>query len=82
MMEQKFNKQFMTLPQAAEYLGLSKSCLYKKTFKRELPFFKPGNKIIYFKQIDLDDFAFSNRQASITEMRKDISNSLTKTAIK
>ena len=82
MFHSSFTKQFMTLPQAADYLGLSTSCLYKKTHRREIPFYKPGNKIIYFKISELDVFAFSNRQASREELRLEVNDSLTKKVVK
>jgi excisionase family DNA binding protein len=45
--------EIMNLPQAAEYLSLSKSSLYKSTSQREIPHFKKGKKI-YFKKSELD----------------------------
>lgn len=46
----------MTFSEAAVYLNLSKSYLYKLTFQRLIPHFKPMGKKIYFKREDLETF--------------------------
>lgn len=47
------SKEFFTLEEASEYLQLSKSCLYKMTSKKQITFYNPGGKKIYFKKEDL-----------------------------
>lgn len=64
------NEKPLTLQQAAEYLGISKSSLYKKTFKREIQFFKPGGKLIYFRKSDLDKWIYRNRKSSDGEIEQ------------
>lgn len=54
------HKQIMNLKEAALYMGLSSSMIYKMTMKRELPFSKPGGKLIYFRKCDLDDYMLGN----------------------
>jgi len=46
-------KTYLSIEEAADYLDISKSCLHKKTSKREIPFYKPGGKKIYFKREEL-----------------------------
>lgn len=55
--------------EAAEYLGVGKSNLYKLTSNREIPFYKPGGKACYFKREDLDNYKRSNRVSSDAELR-------------
>ena len=43
-------KEILTVEDATVYLQLSKSCLFKMTSKREIPFYKPGGKKIFFKK--------------------------------
>ena len=43
-------KGVLTLPEAADYLGLSKSYLYKLTSKKILPHSKPLGKKLFFKR--------------------------------
>ena len=51
----KKQREFMTIEEASEYLGLKKATLYSYTHNRTIPFFKPRGKI-YFKIEDLDNF--------------------------
>jgi prophage regulatory protein len=55
--------------EAAEYLGVSKAYLYKLIGQAELPFSKPGGKLVYFKKSDLDAWVFSRRSKSKEELR-------------
>src|SRR5690606_3902061 len=46
------HKLFLTLPEAADFLSLSKSTLYRMTSQKEIPHLKRGGKIL-FNQSDL-----------------------------
>lgn len=59
-----------TLPQASEYLGVSKSHLYKLTYQNLIVHFKPNGKKIYFKRSDLDKYIFRNRKADQNELEQ------------
>ncbi|MBL1121404.1 MAG: DNA-binding protein [Ignavibacteriae bacterium] len=50
-----------TLIQAAEYLGLSTSYLYKLTSKNLIPHHKPTGKVIFFSKNELDEWVFNNK---------------------
>ena len=67
-------KEILTLEKAANYMGLSKSNLYKKTSLNQIPFYKPNGKIIYFKRADLDLYMLGNRQATVDEVNEIASN--------
>ena len=43
----------LTLPEAAKFLNLSQSHLYKLTSERKIPHFKPSGKKIYFDKSEL-----------------------------
>ena len=58
--------EVLNLNQAAEYVSLSKSAIYKKTSERNIPHFKQGKKL-FFKRSELDDWLSQNR---IQHMRK------------
>lgn len=49
-------KNFLTVKEAARELGLSVSTLYKMVLKKEIPFYKPNGKILYFKREELMDW--------------------------
>lgn len=59
--------RFLTSEEAAEFLSISKSSLYKLTHKKILPFYKPNGKLIYFKKLDLLDFIMSRRNITTGE---------------
>lgn len=54
-------KEVMTLDEAAIYLGVSKSHLYKLTSSKKIPHYKPSNKLIFFKRVELEAWALSNQ---------------------
>jgi len=70
---QKEDKAAVTLPtifsldQAAEYVSLSKSAIYKKTSERSIPHFKQGKKL-YFKRSELDNWLTSMKISSKVEI--------------
>jgi excisionase family DNA binding protein len=53
------DKAFFTFSEAAEYLGIAKSTLYKFTASNMIPFSKPNGKIIYFSKKQLEDWVMS-----------------------
>lgn len=47
-------KEVLTSDEAAAYLGISKSCLYKLTMGRKIPHYKSeGGKLCYFDRQEL-----------------------------
>jgi len=65
-------KEFFTVAEATIYLQLSKSCLYKMTSKKEIPFYSPGGKKIYFLKTELDDWIYSCRVTSSNEVEEEV----------
>ena len=51
--------------QAADYLGISLSYLYKLTYGRTIPYYKPNGKLIYFIEADLCFWLTSKKIESI-----------------
>jgi excisionase family DNA binding protein len=62
-----------TLPEAAAYLNLGKSRLYKLTSTNVVPHYKPGGKKIFFLKSDLDAYLLRNRVATAEEIRAAVS---------
>lgn len=55
-------KKALTVSEAANYLGLSKSTLHNIKEEGGLPYFRPeGRKGIYFQREHLDSWMLSNR---------------------
>lgn len=47
--------------------GLSKSYVYKLTCKKEIPYYKPNGKLIYFDRQEVESWMKQNRVASVVE---------------
>lgn len=54
------NNKPLTLVEAAEYLSMSQSHLYKLTSKNKIKCHKPNGKYIYFFKNELDDWIKMN----------------------
>jgi excisionase family DNA binding protein len=59
------NDKPLNLIQAAEYLGLRKSYLYKLTSKKLIPHSKPTGKVIFFSKVELDHWALNKTMGQI-----------------
>ncbi|MBN2011944.1 helix-turn-helix domain-containing protein [candidate division KSB1 bacterium] len=60
LLRERIVPEILTLPEAAKYLSLSKSTIYKMTHYRKIPFSKPQGKKIYFSRTELDKWMLSN----------------------
>lgn len=63
-------KEVLTSDEAAKYMGVSKSYLYKLTMRQQIPHFKPMGKMCYFNRQELEQWLQSNRVATVTEIEQ------------
>lgn len=49
-------KEVLTSDEAARYMGISKSYLYKLTMRGEIPHYKPMGKMCYFNRAELEQW--------------------------
>ena len=61
----------LTFNEAAQYLDISKSYLYKLTCKNQVPHFKPTGKRIYFSKSELDTWLLRNPVKSTTDIEQE-----------
>lgn len=61
-------KEVLTSNEAARYMGISKSYLYKLTMRGEIPHYKPMGKMCYFNRAELEQWLQTNRCATTTEI--------------
>ena len=61
-------KEYLTVHEAADYLNLSVSMIYKLTSKHELPLYKPNGKTIFIKRDDLNRWISRNKVLSQEEV--------------
>lgn len=61
-------KEVLTSDEAAKYMGVKKSYLYKLTMRGEIPHYKPLGKMCYFNRAELEAWLQQNRVATTTEI--------------
>lgn len=67
-------KEVLTSDEAAKYLGISKSYLYKLTMNRAIPCYKPMGKLCYFNRHELEAWLQTNRIATNEEIERQAQN--------
>lgn len=63
-------KEVLTSDEAAKYMGISKSYLYKLTMRQQIPHSKPLGKMCYFNRLELEKWLQSNRVATTDELNE------------
>lgn len=64
-------KEVLTSDEAARYLGVSKSCLYKWTMGRLIPHYKsPTGKMCFFNRKEIEAWMQSQRVATDDELEQ------------
>lgn len=69
-------KEVLSFNEAHQYLGVSKSHLYKLTSSKSISFFCPQGKRLYFKRTELDAWLLRNRSETHEGIEKQASNYL------
>lgn len=67
-------KEVLTSDEAARYMGISKSYLYKLTMRGEIPHYKPMGKMCYFNRAELEQWLQRNRVATSSEINERANN--------
>ena len=62
-------KEVLTSDEAARYMGISKSYLYKLTMRQKIPHYKPMGKMCYFNRAELENWLQNNRVATDEEIK-------------
>ena len=71
-------KDLMKIDEAAEFLGLSKSYLYKKTMTGEIPFYRPLGKVMYFEKSALVEWIRSHPSRTNQDLSGAVTQYVTK----
>lgn len=61
-------KEILTIEEAAEFLSVSKSYLYKQTSAQAIPHYKPTGKRCYFKRSELEAWILAGRISTKSEI--------------
>ncbi|MGJ5642806.1 helix-turn-helix domain-containing protein [Formosa sp. S-31] len=68
---QYLQKTVLTFSEACIYTGISKSKMYKHTSAKNIPYYKPENKLIFFRKEELDQWLLRNRQSTQEELERE-----------
>ena len=71
-------KEVLNFTEAAVYLEVSHSHLYKLTSSGAIPAYKPNGKKLYFNRKELDTWLLSNKQVSTGELEEQANEYLMK----
>ena len=63
-----YKKEVLTSDEAAKYMGISKSYLYKLTMRQQIPHFKPMGKMCYFNRTELEQWLQNNKVTTLKEI--------------
>ena len=67
-------KEVLTSDEAARYMGISKSYLYKLTMRQQIPHYKPMGKMCYFNRAELENWLQNNRVTTDEEIKERANN--------
>lgn len=62
------NKEVLTFEETCEYMGVSRSFLYKLTSRGRIPHSKPNGKMIFFEKKKLNLWLLQNKRKSKAEI--------------
>lgn len=71
-------KEVLNFNEAALYLEVSHSHLYKLTSTGSIPAYKPNGKKLYFNRQELDEWLLSNKQVSKDDIEEQANDYLMK----
>lgn len=64
-------KDTLTFDEAAAYIGISKSYLYKLTAGCKVPHYKLEGKTLYFDRVELETWLRRNKVKTVDEIERD-----------
>ena len=74
-------KEVLTVEEAARFMDIARSSLYKMTSDRSIPFYRPNGKMIYFEKADILAWMRRNRTVSQEEVNEHAQQVLQKMAM-
>jgi excisionase family DNA binding protein len=70
--QELLKKDVLNPAELSEYTGFSKSYIYKLTHLREIPFYCPHGKLIFFKRSEIDAWLLQNKRHSRREIESNL----------
>lgn len=75
------SKEVLNLEEAAAFLGIRKSTLYKMTHLSQVPYYKPAGKLVFFEKSALLDWVRSVKVKSESEIREEAAMHLSQLSV-
>jgi excisionase family DNA binding protein len=63
---------YINVNELSQLLGLSVHTIYSRVHQRQIPYYKPGGKVLLFKIGEIQDWIKSGRHSPIEEIRQNI----------
>jgi excisionase family DNA binding protein len=67
-------KNVLNFDEACRYIGISHSDMYKRTSNREIPHYKPRNKMVFFDRVELENYLKQNPIKTTNEIEQQAIN--------
>jgi prophage regulatory protein len=64
-------KEILNVEELSDYTGFTKSYIYKMVHKSQIPYSKPGGKILFFERKKIDIWLLKNSFKSASEIEED-----------
>ena len=64
-------KEVLTVEEAAKFMGMARSSLYKMTSDQTIPFYRPNGKMIFFEKTDILSWIRKSRVSSREEIEEE-----------
>ena len=58
--------------EACAYLGFAPSYLYKLTYRKVIPHYKPTGKMLFFSKCELDEWIFSKSKVESEKLKENV----------
>lgn len=59
----------LSFKEACAYLGFAPSYLYKLTYRKVIPHYKPTGKMLFFSKCELDEWVFSKSKVTSGKLK-------------
>lgn len=70
----KDEKDFISVREVSKILDISVSHIYFLTHSKQIPFYKPNGKRLYFKKSEIENWLNANKRLSSKEINEQASN--------
>lgn len=63
---------YINVRQLSELLGMSEHTIYTRVHQKQIPYYKPGGKVLLFKTSEIMEWINSSRHSPIQEIKNNI----------